>query len=64
MNLQQIKQAIEEGKKVYWSNTMYEVIKCPKNDYLIRCSSNNYCIGLTWADDITMNGKEEDFFTN
>ena len=62
MNLQQIKQAISEGKKVYWSSTLYEVIKDRIGQYLIRCKSNGYCIGLTWSDGITLNGKEKDFF--
>jgi len=64
MNLQQIKQAISEGKKVYWSSLLYEVIYDDKNkDYLIKCtSSNGHSIGLTWTDGVTMNGKEEDFY--
>jgi hypothetical protein len=62
MNLEQIKKAIAEGKKVYWSSGLYEVIK-DGNQYLIKCSSNGHCIGLTWADGKTLNGKESDFFT-
>lgn len=61
MDLQEIKQAISEGKKVYWSNTSYEVIKS-NDDYLIKCNNNNHCIGLTWEDGTTLNGKESDFF--
>jgi hypothetical protein len=64
MNLQEIKNAISEGKKVYWVNKLYEVIKDNKNQYLIKCSSNSHCIGLTWQDEETMNGGEEEFFTN
>lgn len=60
MNIQEIKQAIAEGKKVYWSNLAYEVILDSKGQYLIK--SGSHCIGLTWADGITLNGKEEDFF--
>lgn len=61
MNLQEIKQAIEEGKKVYWSNLSYEVIKDNIGQYLIK--SGSHCIGLTWADEVTLNGEEKDFFT-
>lgn len=61
MTLQQIKDAISEGKKVFWSNTSYEVVKSGK-DYLI-AHTGGHCIGLTWADGTTMNGKEKDFFT-
>lgn len=60
MTLTEIKQAIAEGKKVYWSNLSYEVVK-GKEDYLIKCL-NGSAIGLTWADGTTLNGKEEDFF--
>lgn len=60
MTLQQIKEALADGKKVYWSNIGYEVIK-DKNQYLIK-HYNGHCIGLTWADDVTLNGKEEEFF--
>ena len=62
MTLQQIKTTIAEGKKVYWMNLSYEVIKDSKDQYLIK-HSNGSCIGLTWADDTTLNGKEEEFFT-
>jgi hypothetical protein len=62
MNLQEIKQAISEGKKVHWSNELYEVIKDKIGQYLIRCTSNGHCIGLTWQDGKTMNGKEKDFY--
>jgi hypothetical protein len=63
MTLEQIKQAIADGKKVYWSNEAYEVIQDSIGQYLIHCLLNNHYIGLTWQDGITMNGKEQDFFT-
>lgn len=64
MNLAQIKQAIAEGKKVYWRNEHYRVV--PNwGQYLIvydyRGKHEN-AIGLTWADGVTLNGAEEDFF--
>lgn len=62
MNLSEIKEAINNGKKVFWSNKSYEVVKDKKNQYLIK-HSNGSCIGLTWADETTLNGKEKDFFT-
>lgn len=61
MNLQEIKQAVDEGKKVYWKSLLYEVIKTKFGEYLIRCS-NGYANGLTWSDNTTLSGKEEDFF--
>jgi hypothetical protein len=60
MTLQEIKQAIEDGENVHWSNLSYKVIKDRKGQYLIKCGT--HCIGLTWADNTTLNGKEEDFF--
>ena len=64
MTLQEIKQAIEQGKKVNWSNNLYEVIKDKNNEYLIHCKGNGHCIGLTWRDGVTMNGNEKDFYIN
>jgi hypothetical protein len=63
MNLNEIKQAIKEGKKVYWSSKAYEVRRYKDTDeYNIICTLNNHCIGLTWRDGKTLNGKEKDFF--
>ena len=36
MTLAEIKEAIAEGKKVYWSNLSYEIIKDNKDQYLIK----------------------------
>ena len=62
MTLEQIKKAVESGKPVHWSNSLYRVIKDEIGQWLIVCDSNQYCIGLTWRDGVTMNGKPEDFF--
>lgn len=62
MTLNEIKQAVDNGKTVHWSNSAYSVVKDKNNNYLIHCSLNNHCIGLTWRDGITMNGKEKDFY--
>jgi hypothetical protein len=69
MTLQEIKDAIDDGKTVYWSNERYVVIKDPLRDgtfqYLIGCDHGspraNY-IGLVWADGVTVNGRPEQFF--
>lgn len=61
MTLTEIKQALKEGKRVYWSTLVYEVkFLESKQDYYI--VSNNHSIGLTWTDGVTLNGKENDFF--
>ncbi len=62
MNLNQIKEAIKSGKRVFWSNKAYEVIQDKIGQWLIVCSLNGYTIGLTWRDGVTMNGKESEFF--
>lgn len=62
MNLQEIKQAIEDGHKVHWCNAGYEVRKDNLGQYHIIYIWNDYCIGLTWIDGVTLNGKEKDFF--
>ena len=62
MNLQEIKQAIAEGKTVYCGNSAYKVIKDKIGQYLIVCSLNQYTIGLTWRDGTTLNDKEENFY--
>jgi hypothetical protein len=70
MTLNEIKTAVRDGKKVFWSNEIYEVInpiKSPTLDenqeqWLIKCKANGSCIGLTHRDNVTMNGKESEFF--
>jgi hypothetical protein len=62
MNLQEIKQAISEGKTVHWENQLYEVVLDKLGQYLIKCKMNGHCIGLTWADGTTMNGEEKQFY--
>ena len=66
MNVNEIKNAVREGKKVFWNNEGYEVVlshfKSGEEQWLIKCSLNGSCIGLTWTDGITLNGKEEDFY--
>ena len=62
LTLDQIKSAIESGDLVCWKQDNYEVIKDSIGQYLIRCKSNDNCIGLTWKDGKTMNGEEKDFY--
>lgn len=62
MTLEQIKAAVNAGKKVFWASTLYEVRKDSNGSFNIVCTSNNNAIGLTWTDGITMNGEPEQFF--
>lgn len=66
MTLEQIKQAVKEGKTVCWTNQGY-IVKHNTNalgeeSWIISFTPNGHAIGLTWMDGVTMNGKEEDFF--
>jgi hypothetical protein len=66
MTLEEIKAAVNKGKKVFWSNSLYEVKKgvypSGNEHWDIVCRSNGHSIGLTWTDEKTMNGKEDDFY--
>jgi hypothetical protein len=64
MTLQEIKDAVNQGKNVYVGNKSYMVVKDVKDQWFIKCLFNNYFIGLTWRDGETVNGKPEDFFTD
>ena len=61
MNLEEIKLAISNGQTVYLGNIGYQVVLDSKGNYLIKHHSGS-CIGLTWADDTTLNGKQSEFF--
>jgi len=62
MTLDEIKSAVEAGQRVYWAHTGYAVVKDRIGDWLIKCIHNDSCIGLTWLDGVTVNGKPEEFF--
>jgi hypothetical protein len=62
MNLHEIKSAVEAGLPVHWSNDGYKVIKDKIGQFLVIFEPNQSCIGLTWKDGITLNGKESDFY--
>lgn len=61
MTLEEIKEAVLAGHTVYHHNPAYEV-KHHNGDFNIVCSLNQYTIGLTWLDGVTMNGKPEEFY--
>ena len=62
MNAQEIKQLVDEGKTVCWSNQGYVVTKDSLGQYFIKFIPNGHVIGLTWLDGVTLNGAPEDFF--
>lgn len=61
MSLSDIELAIYNGYTVYWKNNNYQVIKDKIGQYLIKCLSNSYCVGLTSVDG-TLNEDPKDFF--
>ena len=63
MTVEEIKIAVDEGKPVRWSNSLYHVVCDTNGDYLIVCQvQGKSAIGLTWRDGKTLNGKEEEFY--
>ena len=64
MTLQEIKTAVDGGKRVCWANPGYEVVHDGCDQWLIRCVGNDSCVGLTKSDGVTMNEKEDRFFVD
>lgn len=69
MTLQEIKDAVEAGKTVHWASTAYTVIKDNFRDgshqWLIAYNDGQrdaHYVGLTWRDNVTVNGSPEQFF--
>lgn len=46
MTLQEIKQAVDNGKTVFCGNDNYKVVKDKNNEYYILSLCNNHAIGL------------------
>ena len=61
MTLDEIKKAVDAGKKVKWASSIYDVVKS-KLGYFIVCSSNQYTTGLTHTDGVTLNGRPSEFY--
>lgn len=60
MTVQEIKTAVDKGLIVHYRSHAYRVEKYPAG-YMIEHTSG-YTIGLTWADGVTLNGAESNFF--
>ena len=61
MTLEEIKEAVNKHIEVYYKSSNYVVTRSG-DEYFIMALGNGHTIGLTHMDDVTMNGKEEDFF--
>ena len=62
MTLQEIKQAVDAGNRVHWSNAGYVVTRDRLGQYLIAFTRNGSAIGLTNRDGTHLNGKPDEFF--
>lgn len=56
-----IKNAVRNGHKVYWKNKSYQVILDCLGQFLIKYMPNNSCIGLTDWTGKKLNGEILDF---
>jgi hypothetical protein len=64
MTIQEIKKAVDEGKKVCWARNHYQVVKDSLGQYLIVHVIDRDCIGLTNQAGDKLNGKEEEFYVH
>ena len=62
MTLEEIKAATLANKIVHWQSSAYTVEIDNVGQWLIYCSHNGNCIGLTWRDGVTLNGEPEHFY--
>jgi len=63
MNIQEIKQAITNGKIVCWSNTSYVVItNSVTNELYLKFIPNGHIIGIESDNGELINAKEEELF--
>jgi len=62
MTLAEIQKAITENKEVRWMNDGYKVYQDSIGQYLITFIENDYTIGLTHQNGLTLNGNAQDFY--
>lgn len=62
MTLDEIKQAVQSGKAVYWANGNYRVLCDSIGQWLIHSKCNDCYWGLTHRDGVTVNGEPGEFF--
>lgn len=63
MTLKEIKHAVDSGTTVHWSHVGYSVVRDKRRQYHIVFTRTGNAIRLTHADGITLNGKEDEFYT-
>ncbi len=61
-DIAEIKEAVDQGLQVRWKNDAYHVVKDILDQYFIKCTINNHCIGLTIVKGNLLNGDIWDFY--
>lgn len=64
MNLREIKDALDRGDRVFVGSRLYEVVRDSLGQHFIVCLANQYAIGLTHRDGVTLNESESSFFVD
>lgn len=62
MNIQEIKDAVDAGKPVRWTNNGYHVTRDNLGQFHITFQHNNSSVGLTNRAGTRLNGKPTDFY--
>lgn len=62
MNIQDIKEAVDSGKKVFWASRKYAVIKEDTGTYKIRYTWNDKTTDLVKRDGMTLTCSSDKFF--
>lgn len=63
MEVSEIQVAVSSGLVVCWKSPEYQVVRSEVDGrFFIKCLPNGHCIGLTWADGVTLNGNPDDFY--
>lgn len=61
-DLAEIKDLLSRGVSVYWKQDNYIVMLDLLGSYVIQCTNNRDCIGLTHLDGTTLNGSIDEFY--
>ncbi len=61
MTVDEIKEAVKSGRRVYWKNFAYRVICDSIGQWLVKYEPTGYCWGLTNMSGV-LSGQGEDFF--
>lgn len=60
--LNEIKSNVLAGRTVNYQSNLYRVERDSIGQWLIVCTANGSCIGLTWRDGVTLNGDPWHFY--